>query len=78
MLIDSHAHLDMDDFDDDRDLVINRARRGGVDRIVTIGVDLASSVKAIEIAGKYEFVYATVGLLTLTTPTRRLPRNWNN
>ena len=61
MLIDSHAHLDMADFDADRDLVIKRARSGGVARIVTIGIDLASSIKAIEIAREYEFVYATVG-----------------
>jgi TatD DNase family protein len=61
MLIDSHAHLDMEDFDADRDQVIKRARLGGIARIVTIGIDLASSRKAIEIAKKYEFVYATVG-----------------
>ncbi len=61
MLIDSHAHLDMDDFDGDRDLVINRARSGGVSRIITIGTDLASSRKGIEIAEKYDFIYATVG-----------------
>ena len=50
MLIDSHAHLDMDDFAADRDPVIKRAVQGGVARIVTIGIDLASSKKAIEIA----------------------------
>jgi TatD DNase family protein len=61
MLIDSHAHLEMDDFDADRDQVIKRAVQEGVARIVTIGTDLASSRKAIEIAGKYGFIYATVG-----------------
>jgi TatD DNase family protein len=61
MLIDSHAHLDMEDFDTDRDLVIKRALQGGVTRMVTIGIDLASSRKAIEIAKKYESIYATVG-----------------
>jgi TatD DNase family protein len=61
MLIDSHAHLDMDDFAADRDPVIKRAVQGGVARIVTIGIDLASSKKAIEIAKKYDFIYATVG-----------------
>ena len=61
MLIDSHAHLDMEDFDADRDVVIKRALQGGVTRIVTIGIDLASSRKAIEIAKKNEFIYATVG-----------------
>ena len=61
MLIDSHAHLDMDDFDTDRDLVIKRARTGGIDRIITIGIDLNSSRKAIDIAKKNDFIYATVG-----------------
>ena len=61
MLIDSHAHLDMDDFDGDRDQVINRARSGEVARIITIGIDLNSSRKAVEIANKYDFIYATVG-----------------
>jgi TatD DNase family protein len=61
MLIDSHAHLDMDDFDADRDAVIRRAVHGGVARIVTIGIDLASSRKAIEIAKKYQLIYATIG-----------------
>jgi TatD DNase family protein len=61
MLIDSHAHLDMDDFDADRDAVIERARSGGIARIITIGIDLKSSIKAIEIAKKYDFIYATIG-----------------
>ncbi len=61
MLIDSHAHLDMDDFDADRDQVIKRAVQGGVMAIITVGIDLASSRKTIEIAKKYEFIYATVG-----------------
>jgi TatD DNase family protein len=61
MLIDSHAHLDMEDFDADRDMVIKRAQRGGVARIVTVGVDLASSKQAIELAKKHEFIYAAVG-----------------
>jgi TatD DNase family protein len=61
MLTDSHAHLDMDDYDADRDAVIQRARAGGVTCIITIGIDLNSSRKAIEIANKYEFIYATVG-----------------
>ena len=61
MLIDSHAHLDMQDFDADRDLVIKRALQGGVARMVTIGTDLASSIKSVEIANQYPFIYATVG-----------------
>ncbi|MBN1102639.1 MAG: TatD family hydrolase [Deltaproteobacteria bacterium] len=61
MLTDSHAHLDMPEFDDDRGEVIRRALEGGVTRIITIGIDLPSSHKALEIANKYDFIYSTVG-----------------
>ncbi|MBI4283006.1 MAG: TatD family hydrolase [Chloroflexi bacterium] len=39
-LIDSHAHLDMDAFDQDREGVISRARTAGVQTIITVGIDL--------------------------------------
>ena len=61
MLIDSHAHLDMDDYKDDLELVIDRAYEGGVERIISIGIDLSSSIKALEIADRYDFIYSTVG-----------------
>lgn len=61
MLIDSHAHLDMDDYKNDLESVIDRAVEGGVERIITIGIDLASSIKALELANRYDFIYSTVG-----------------
>jgi TatD DNase family protein len=61
MLIDSHAHLDMAQFDRDREEVIDRARLGGVTHIVTIGIDLSSSLKALELANRHEFIFSTVG-----------------
>ncbi len=61
MLIDSHAHLDMAEFDHDREHVLKRAREGGVTRMITIGVDLESSAKALEIAKAHDYVYSTVG-----------------
>ena len=61
MLIDSHAHLDMPQFEKDRDQVLERALRGGIKRIITIGVDLASSLKALELAQRYDFVFCSVG-----------------
>lgn len=61
MLIDSHAHLDMDDYKDDLESVIDRAFTGGIERIITIGIDLVSSVKALELANRYDFLYSTVG-----------------
>jgi TatD DNase family protein len=61
MFIDSHAHLEMDDFDRDREEVIRRAVQAGVTHIITIGTDLETSLKAVELAAKYDFIFATVG-----------------
>src|SRR5208283_2727981 len=62
MLIDSHAHLEMKEFDSDREEVIKRAGNEGVDFIVTVGTNLKLSQKAVALAGQYENIYATVGV----------------
>jgi len=62
MFIDSHAHLEMKAFDLDRDEVIARAQKAGVDYIVTVGTTLDDCRKAIFLANKYESIYAAVGI----------------
>jgi TatD DNase family protein len=62
MLIDTHAHLEMREFNDDREDVIKRAREAGVDYIVTIGTTLESSRDAVLLAEKYDFIYAAIGI----------------
>jgi TatD DNase family protein len=62
MLIDSHAHLEMKEFDSDREEVIRRAGSEGVDYIVTVGTNLKLSLKATTLADKYENIYATIGI----------------
>lgn len=61
-LIDTHCHLDASDFDSDRDDVIRRATASGVAAILTLGTDLTSSRKAVELADQNASVYAGVGL----------------
>jgi len=61
-LFDSHAHLNQPDFDADRDLVIARAHAAGVEGIVTVGYNVASSVQSIEIAAAHPGVFAAVGI----------------
>jgi TatD DNase family protein len=61
-LVDTHAHLDMDDFDSDRDEVLSHAQAAGIEKIVTVGIDVASSKKAIELAAKYSWIYPAVGV----------------
>jgi len=61
MLIDSHCHLDMKDFNKDRREVFERAQREGIGHMVTIGIDVKSSEAAIALAREYPFTSATVG-----------------
>jgi TatD DNase family protein len=61
-LVDTHCHLDWETFDPDREEVIDRAAQAGVTRMITVGVDVPSSRRAIEIADRYEAVYAAVGV----------------
>lgn len=62
MLFDSHAHLDASRFNEDRDEVIKRAFDQGVKFIMNPGADFESSVAAVELAEKYDFMYAAVGI----------------
>jgi TatD DNase family protein len=61
MLIDSHAHLDMDEFEGDLTEVLSRALESGVGKIISVGIDLPSSAKALELATKHDYIYSTVG-----------------
>ncbi|MGB2768740.1 MAG: TatD family hydrolase [Candidatus Zixiibacteriota bacterium] len=60
-MIDTHAHLDFKQFDQDRSKVIDYALSTGVEKIVNIGVDLKSSESSIKLAEEHEQIYATVG-----------------
>jgi TatD DNase family protein len=62
MLIDTHAHLDMEQFDSDRNEVIQRALSADVRQVVTVGIDMSSSLKAISIAESHPSVFAAVGI----------------
>lgn len=62
MFIDTHCHLDFKDFDADRDAVLNRATAAGVGIIINVGSSLGGSRRAVELAKKYNRVYASVGV----------------
>ncbi|AIE58566.1 TatD family hydrolase [Bacillus methanolicus] len=61
MLFDTHAHLNADQFKDDLEEVINRAKKEGVNNIAVVGFDRPTIKKAIELAEKYDFIFACVG-----------------
>ena len=62
MLIDSHTHLEMKEFDADRDEVVERARRAGLECMITVGTTVDHSKKALALTARYEDVYASVGV----------------
>ena len=62
MLCDTHAHLDFNDFEQDRDGVIERAHEAGVMCIINPGCDIETSKKAVHLSRTYRAVYAAVGI----------------
>lgn len=61
MYFDSHAHLDDRRFDEDREIIIDDLKNHGVGLIMNIGCDLPSSERSVELADRYDFIYAAVG-----------------
>lgn len=59
---DSHSHLNDEKFDEDREKVISEIYKSGVTNFITAGYSLESSIKAVELAKKYKFTFATVGV----------------
>jgi len=62
MIIDSHAHLEMKDFDKDRNRVIARAVEAGVRHIITVATTIPDGHKALDIAQKNESVFLSIGI----------------
>lgn len=62
MLFDTHAHYDDDRFDGDRDALLSSMPGKNVGLIVNPGCDLPSSRMAVDMAQKYDFLYAAVGI----------------
>ena len=62
MFFDSHTHLDDRKFDADRDEVIKEILDAGVTYALNAGADMDSSMRAIALAKKYPFIYASVGV----------------
>lgn len=60
--VDSHAHLDFENFNQDRDAVIKNAKLANIAAIINIGINLETIRKSIELAESYDFIYATAGV----------------
>ena len=62
MLFDSHAHLNDARFDEDREALIKKLQEEHVDLVLNPGADIETSISSVELANKYDFIYAAVGV----------------
>ena len=60
--LDSHAHLDDDAFEEDREQIISDIKEAGITKVISAGYSLEGSKKAIELSKKYDFIDATCGI----------------
>ena len=62
MIFETHAHYDDDRFHDDRDEILGQMQEAGIKRIINVGASIESIKTTLELAEKYDFVYAAVGV----------------
>jgi TatD DNase family protein len=62
MAIDTHAHLEMETFDTDREEVLERAAAAGLTAILTVGTTIPDCEKAVALARRYPLVFAAIGI----------------
>lgn len=62
LIFDSHAHYDDDAFNEDRAELLSGLPEQGVCRVLNVGADLQGCYDAVELAAKYPYIYAAVGI----------------
>lgn len=62
MFCDTHCHLDFPEFDSDREELIRKCNAEGLSYIVNTGSSLESSLASLDLAKRFDFIYATVGI----------------
>lgn len=62
MYFDSHAHYDDPRFDSDRFFALEELGKNGISNIINVGSDIETSKHSLELAEKYNFIYAAVGV----------------
>lgn len=62
MIFETHAHFDDKRFDEDRDDILSNLEKYGIEAVINIGADIRGCKASIELAEKYERVYASLGV----------------
>ncbi|OAA28458.1 hydrolase TatD [Kosmotoga arenicorallina S304] len=61
-LCDTHSHISFKQFDGDRDRIISQLKDGQIEFIIEVGIDLESSKRAVELATRFNRIFAAVGI----------------
>ena len=61
MLVDTHVHLNAEQYEEDVEEVIERAREAGVGKMIVVGFDTETIERAMELVERYDFLYAVIG-----------------
>ena len=59
---DSHAHLNDEAFEEDRQEIISKIKEEGISKVISAGYSLQGSRDAVDISRKYDFIFATCGI----------------
>ncbi len=62
MIFETHAHYDDEQFNDDREELLESLPNQGIEYVVNIGASIETSKKSIELANKYPYIYAAIGV----------------
>ncbi|MGG7165159.1 TatD family hydrolase [Clostridium ihumii] len=62
MIFDSHAHYDDESFNEDREVILKNIQENGVIGVLNCGADLDGVKDSINLANKYDFIYAAIGI----------------
>ena len=73
---DTHSHYNDEKFDEDRYEIIKDIYKSGVTKFITVGYNIQSSIKAIEISKKIDYTYCAIGVSPNDVPERK--EEWNN
>lgn len=77
MLIDTHVHLNDEQYDDDLSEVITRAREAGVDRMFVVGFNKSTIERAMKLIDEYDFFYMALSVGIQLTQLILQKNTWN-
>ena len=80
MIFETHAHYDDESFNDDREALIRSLPEKGIGRIINVGASIETTKTTLELAAKYDYIYAAVGVhpsdISGLRPLRSVRSDW--